>query len=132
MMMGHKDRSFHPLPRVSLEDLVPADHFYRHLEAKEWHGMRRFRLRRLKRVNAEPCWWRRDRTSRGSWEGAGGGGRGRWVLPVGSRHPYDGPGEWVTVAILLSRHKPRRSTLSTASGVLRSWLLSRYKSSKNT
>jgi hypothetical protein len=64
MMMGHKDRSFHPLPRVSLEDLVPADHFYRYLEAKEWHGMRRFRLRRLKRVNAEPCWWRRDRTSR--------------------------------------------------------------------
>ncbi len=32
--MGHKDREFHPLPTVSLEDLVPADHFYRHLEAK--------------------------------------------------------------------------------------------------
>src|SRR5689334_20003424 len=31
-MMGTKDRLFAPLPRVSLEDLVPRDHFYRHLE----------------------------------------------------------------------------------------------------
>src|SRR3954447_6056007 len=31
-MMGKKDRSFGPLPPVSLEDLVPPDHFYRHLE----------------------------------------------------------------------------------------------------
>jgi transposase len=31
-MMGHKERAFAPLERVSLEDLVPADHFYRHLE----------------------------------------------------------------------------------------------------
>ncbi len=33
-MMGRKDRNFHRLPKVSLEDLVPADHFYRHLEAE--------------------------------------------------------------------------------------------------
>src|SRR5215210_9517482 len=34
-MMGTKIRSFSPLPRdVSLEDLVPTDHFYRRLEAK--------------------------------------------------------------------------------------------------
>ncbi len=33
-MMGIKERAFGPLPPVSLEDLVPADHFYRHLEAK--------------------------------------------------------------------------------------------------
>ncbi len=32
--MGHKDRDFHPLPKVSLEKLVPQDHFYRHLETK--------------------------------------------------------------------------------------------------
>jgi len=31
-MMGSKTRSFTPLVNVSLEDLVPADHFYRHLE----------------------------------------------------------------------------------------------------
>src|SRR3989442_15130751 len=31
-MMGKKERSFAPLTNVSLEELVPADHFYRHLE----------------------------------------------------------------------------------------------------
>ncbi len=31
-MMGHKDRSFQPLINISVEDLVPADHFYRHLD----------------------------------------------------------------------------------------------------
>ncbi len=32
-MMGTKSRSFAPLPRdVSLDDLVPRDHFYRRLE----------------------------------------------------------------------------------------------------
>jgi transposase len=31
-MMGTKKRSFAPLPPVSLEELVPPDHFYRHLE----------------------------------------------------------------------------------------------------
>ena len=31
-MMGTKERSFAPLINVSLEDLVPQDHFYRHLE----------------------------------------------------------------------------------------------------
>src|SRR5215218_7529107 len=30
--MGIKERAFAPLPPVSLEDLVPDDHFYRHLE----------------------------------------------------------------------------------------------------
>ena len=30
-MMGSKDRAFVPLVNVSLEQLVPADHFYRHL-----------------------------------------------------------------------------------------------------
>jgi transposase len=33
-MMGTKARSFAPLCNRSIEDLVPADHFYRHLEAK--------------------------------------------------------------------------------------------------
>ena len=31
-MMGRKERAFGPLPPVTLEELVPADHFYRHLE----------------------------------------------------------------------------------------------------
>src|SRR5712692_2110361 len=31
-MMGSKQRHFAPLIQVSLEELVPADHFYRHLE----------------------------------------------------------------------------------------------------
>src|SRR6266436_4019371 len=31
-MMGMKERCFAPLTNVSLEDLVPHDHFYRHLE----------------------------------------------------------------------------------------------------
>jgi hypothetical protein len=32
-MMGTKERAFRPLPPATLEDLVPRDHFYRHLEA---------------------------------------------------------------------------------------------------
>ncbi len=32
LMMGTKERCFAPLTNVSLEDLVPADHFYRRLE----------------------------------------------------------------------------------------------------
>jgi hypothetical protein len=31
-MIGRKARLFSLLPAVSLEELVPADHFYRHLE----------------------------------------------------------------------------------------------------
>jgi len=31
-MMGSKQRSFAPLVKVSLENLVPTDHFYRHLD----------------------------------------------------------------------------------------------------
>lgn len=31
-MMGTKARLFTPVPRVSLEDLVPKDHFYRHVD----------------------------------------------------------------------------------------------------
>lgn len=93
-MMGAKLRVFTPLTHVSLESLVPADHFYRHLdrtfdlafvrayldrvrgyheteaykkamrkrgvwveplfaEAKSWHGLRRFQLRGLLKVNGE-------------------------------------------------------------------------------
>jgi transposase len=31
-MMGTKERTFAPLVAVSLEALVPRDHFYRHLD----------------------------------------------------------------------------------------------------
>jgi hypothetical protein len=30
--MGRKERAFAPLPPVRLEDLVPTDHCFRHLE----------------------------------------------------------------------------------------------------
>ena len=33
-MMGSKERRFASLIHVSLEELVPHDHFYRHLERK--------------------------------------------------------------------------------------------------
>jgi hypothetical protein len=33
-MMGTKERAFAPLCNLSLEALVPADHFYQHLETK--------------------------------------------------------------------------------------------------
>ncbi len=32
LMMGLKERTFAPLVAVSLEELVPQDHFYRHLQ----------------------------------------------------------------------------------------------------
>jgi hypothetical protein len=32
VMMGMKERNFSPLPDLSLEELVPKDHFYRSLE----------------------------------------------------------------------------------------------------
>jgi hypothetical protein len=31
-MMGYKARAFAPIGRLTLEELVPRDHFYRHLE----------------------------------------------------------------------------------------------------
>ena len=31
-MMGNKERYFAPLTNISLEELVPHDHFYRHVE----------------------------------------------------------------------------------------------------
>jgi transposase len=32
IMMGKKERHFAPLIQISLEELVPHDHFYRHVE----------------------------------------------------------------------------------------------------
>lgn len=31
-MMGYKERAFGRLPPLTLEKLIPAEHFYRHLE----------------------------------------------------------------------------------------------------
>jgi len=51
-MMGTKARHFVPLVNVSLEALVPQDHFYRHLE-------RTLDLSFCTRVCAgDLCWWR--------------------------------------------------------------------------
>ena len=37
-MMGTKERSFAPLVQVSLEQLVPQNHFYRHMAHQETFG----------------------------------------------------------------------------------------------
>jgi hypothetical protein len=37
-MIGTKERHFAPFVEVSLEDLVPAEHFYRHLERTGQNG----------------------------------------------------------------------------------------------
>jgi transposase len=41
-MMGTNERSFAPLFHVSLEELVPQDHFYRHLERTLDMSLREF------------------------------------------------------------------------------------------
>ena len=54
-MMGSKERAFAPLPPVTLEDLVPPDHFYRHLERTLDLALRaRPGPRRLRRDRAGP------------------------------------------------------------------------------
>jgi transposase len=50
-MMGTKARSFAPLCNRSIEDLVPADNFYRHLEAKLDLGF----VRELVRATYKEC-----------------------------------------------------------------------------
>ena len=50
-MMGTKARSFAPLCNRSIEDLVPARHFYRHLEAKLDLGF----VRDLVRLTYKEC-----------------------------------------------------------------------------
>jgi transposase len=37
-MLGHKSRDFKPLTAVSLEDLVPEEHFYRQLDQSLDHN----------------------------------------------------------------------------------------------
>ncbi len=39
-MMGSKERHFAPLIHVSLDQLVPQDHFYRHLDRTLEHTAR--------------------------------------------------------------------------------------------
>jgi transposase len=50
-MMGTKERAFAPVCNRSLEDLVPADNFYRHLEAKLDLGF----VRDLARTTYKEC-----------------------------------------------------------------------------
>jgi hypothetical protein len=98
-MMGHKGRNVHPLPRSS------------------WRTVARDEKVQAGASQTRQCESLAGGDGTEPQEEAGGGGLSRCVLPAGSRHPYDGTGEWVTVAILLSRRKPRLSTLSTASWV---------------
>ena len=51
IMMGKKERSFAPLINMSLEALVPADHFYRHLE-------RTLDLSLVREFEIHPLLWR--------------------------------------------------------------------------
>jgi transposase len=53
-MMGTKARTFAPLCNRSLEHLVPADHFYRHLEAKLDLGFVRELVRTTYREGGRP------------------------------------------------------------------------------
>ncbi len=50
-MMGSKVRHFEPLLQVSLEELVPHDHFYRHLERTlDLSFVREFVAKEIKQV----------------------------------------------------------------------------------
>ena len=64
-MMGTKERAFAPLCNRSVEDLVPADNFYRHLEAKLDLGIAYHVLdRRTTYEDLGPQYFdRRDRTA---------------------------------------------------------------------
>ena len=53
-MMGSKTRSFAPLCNHSLEDLVPADNFYRRLESKLDLGFVRDLVRATYRDGGRP------------------------------------------------------------------------------
>ncbi len=54
-MMGSKERCFAPLLNVSLEELVPADHFYRHLEKSlDLSFVREFVQRLMRELVAPP------------------------------------------------------------------------------
>ena len=58
-MMGKKERAFGPLCNRSIEDLVPADSFYRHLEAKLDLGFVRDLVRTTYKECGRPvccCW----------------------------------------------------------------------------
>ena len=54
-MMGHKERAFGPLPPMTLEDLVPPDHFYRHLERTLDLGFVRDLVRDAYAESGRPC-----------------------------------------------------------------------------
>lgn len=65
-MMGTKARAFAPLCNRSIEDLVPADHFYRHLEAKLGLGFVRDLVRATYEERGRPSVDRRSSSS-SSW-----------------------------------------------------------------
>jgi hypothetical protein len=53
-MMGFKERTFAPLVAVSLEELVPQDHFYRHVQTG-FQATRRFCVSRMGRTTSLTC-----------------------------------------------------------------------------
>jgi transposase len=53
-MMGSKARRFGPMTNVSLEDLVPQDHFYRHLEQSRDRACVRDLVQELYAVGGRP------------------------------------------------------------------------------
>ena len=65
-MLGTKARVFAPLCNRSIEDLVPADKFYRHLEAKPtWASSATWSAQRIRNAVAHPS--TRRSTSSSGW-----------------------------------------------------------------
>lgn len=54
-MMGSKQRQFAPLIHVSLEELVPVDHFYRHLERRQGTALRSLAFHRATTALSGVC-----------------------------------------------------------------------------
>ena len=60
-MMGSKERAFAPLPAVTLDDLVPADHFYRLSWPKSLSGRPRRYTARAWQLHSPPFVLHRSR-----------------------------------------------------------------------
>jgi hypothetical protein len=93
-------------------------------EAKEWHGMRRFRLRTLWRVNAEALMIATGQNIKRLLSFSGRGPR-KLAQAQALRPPA--PTSWANSRLLRGSHRRRSTPLlarfSTGWGVLRSWAL---------
>src|SRR5215212_9915981 len=99
-MMGTKLRTFGPLCNRSLEDLVPGDHFYRHLEAELDLGFVRDLVRSTYKECGRPsvdlCYRAGRRTVRPSapfivWKSQHPCNQGETLMTVPTPTPDGGP-----------------------------------------